>query len=118
MEVLEQGFRDFNAEVKMAIDGTIEAVLGPQVLDTLYDALKQHYSIESDEAPYRLDTLFSVLENTFGFQGSRTISRAIARRVYVKMGLKFRELPNYRLQDYLDLAKKELDNQELHLQRM
>jgi hypothetical protein len=110
MEVLEQGFKEFNAEVKTAIDSTIEAVLGPKVLDTLYDALKQHYSIESDEAPYRLDTLFSVLENTFGFQGSRTISRAIARRVY---GLKFRELPNYRLQDYLDLAKKELDKQDL-----
>ncbi len=99
---------EFNNEVKRAIDDTISSVVGQQVLKAVYDHLKDHYGITGDEVPYRLATLFDTLEQTFGFKGALTLSRVIARRVYAKMGLRFIELPNYRLQDYLEQAKKQL----------
>jgi hypothetical protein len=101
-------FRDFNDEVKTAIDDTINEVLGHQVLTAFHCALKEHHALTDDEIPYRLDTVFDTLEGAFGFKGSRTISRLIAKRVYAGIGLRFIELPNYRLQDYLELAKKQL----------
>jgi hypothetical protein len=99
---------EFNDEVKLVIDDTISTVVGPQVLEAVYDHLKEHYDVTENEIPYRLDTLFNTLEWVFGFKGALTISRVIARRIYVRMGLRFIELPNYRVQDYLEQAKKEL----------
>ena len=75
----------------------------------VYGHLRDHYSITEDELPYRLDTLFITREGTFGFKGARTISRAVARRFYLRMGLKFNENPDYRLQDYLETARKQLE---------
>jgi hypothetical protein len=98
----------FNDDARRAIDDAISSVVGEQVLKAVYDHLKDHYGIADDEVPYRLDTLFDTLEKTFGFKGALTLSRVIARRVYGQMGLRFIELPNYRLQDYLEQAKKQL----------
>lgn len=99
---------EFNDEVKRAIDDTISTIVGQQVLKALYNHLKEHYDVTADEIPRRLDTLFNALEKTFGFKGALTLSRAIARRAYARMGLRFIELPDYRLQDYLEQAKKQL----------
>ena len=78
--------------------------MGKDVVGSLY---KQSDDIAPDEIPYRTDTLFETLEHTFGVTGARTLSRAIARRLYSQMGIRFIELPNYRLQDYLEQAKKQ-----------
>jgi acetylornithine deacetylase/succinyl-diaminopimelate desuccinylase-like protein len=100
--------KEFNDEVKLAIDDAISTILGPQVVKALYFHLKEHYDITSDEIPYRLDTLFDALEKTFGVKGALTLGRVIARRFYARMGLKFVELGNYKLQDYLEDAKIDL----------
>jgi hypothetical protein len=100
--------KEFNDEVKRAIDGGISDIVGKNVVESLYKHLKEHYDIVPDEIPYRTDTLFETLEHTFGMAGARTLSRAIARRVYAQMGLPFIEPPDYRLQDYLEDAKKQL----------
>jgi hypothetical protein len=100
--------KEFNDEVKLAIDNAIYTILGPQVLKAIYDSLKEHHDISGQEIPYRLETLFKTLEGTFGYQGTLTLGRVIAKRVYARMGLEFKELPDYKLQDYLDQAKKQL----------
>ena len=100
--------KEFNDEVKLAIDDAISAILGQQVLKALYAHLKDHYDITRDEIPYRLDTLFDALENTFGVKGALTLGRVIAKRFYARMNLQFAELGNYKLQDYLEDAKIEL----------
>jgi hypothetical protein len=92
----------------LAIDNAIFTILGRQVLKAIYDSLKEHHDISGEEIPYRLDTVFKMLEGTFGYQGAITLGRVIAKRVYARMGLQFRELPDYELQDYLDQAKKQL----------
>jgi len=100
--------KEFNSEFKYAFDSAVFGIVGQDVLRSLYQYLKKHYSITSDEIPYRTDTVFTTLEQTFGVKGARTLSRAIAKRLYYRLNLQFVETENYRLQDYLEQAKKEL----------
>jgi len=100
--------KEFNSEVKYAIDGAIFSLVGGGVLAALYKNLKEHYDITPDEIPYRLDSVFETLEHTFGVKGARTLSRVVARRLYFRLNLQFVEKENYRLQDYLEDAKKKL----------
>jgi hypothetical protein len=100
--------KEFNNEVKRAIDGAIYGIVGQDVLRALYEHLKEHYDVTPDEVPYRLDTVFETLEQTFGVKGARTISRAISKRLYYRLNLQFVETENFRLQDYLEQAKKQL----------
>jgi hypothetical protein len=100
-----------NSEVKSAIDEAVFNLLGQDILESLYKHLSDHYDITPNEVPYRLDTLFDTLERTFGVRGARTISRAIAKRIYLKLNLRFIELPNNRLQDYIEQAKRLLVSQ-------
>ncbi len=106
--MLTQTHEEFNSEVKRAIDGTIFGIVGQDVLRSLYKHLEKNYDITPDEVPYRLETVFETLERTFGVKGARTLSRAIARRLYYRLNLQFVETENYRLQDYMEQAKKEL----------
>jgi hypothetical protein len=99
---------EFNSEVKRAIDGAIFGIVGQDVLRSLYTHLKEQYDITPNEIPNRLDSVFETLEQTFGGKGARTLSRAIARRLYIRLNLQFVETENYRLQDYMEQAKKEL----------
>jgi len=98
--------KEFNDEVKRAIDGAIYGIVGQDVLKSLRNYLNDHYSITPDEMPYRLDTLLETLEYTFGVAGTRTLVRAIARRVYYRYGIDFIPRDGYRLQDYLEEAKR------------
>ena len=100
--------KEFNEEVKAAIDDAISTLLGPQVVKALYVHLKEHYDITSDELPYRLDTLFDALEKTFGVKGALTIGQVIANAILCPNGLAIQEIGNYKLQDYLEDAKIEL----------
>ena len=104
----EHVVKEFNNEVKRSVDGTIYAIVGRIVLRALYTHLNEHYDITPDEIPYRLDSPFATLEHTFGVKGARTISRAIAKRLYYRVNLQLVEIENYRLQDYIEQAKKEL----------
>ena len=100
--------KEFNSEVKRSVDGAIYVIVGQDVLRALYTHLKEHYDITPDEIPYRLDSMFETLEQTFGVKGARTLSRSIAKRLYFRLNLQFVETENYRLQDYIEQAKKEL----------
>jgi len=100
--------RDFNDEVKVAIDDAIVDLVGSKVLVSVYQHLRIQYDISGLEVPYRLDTLLEVLGNVFGIVGARTIERTIAKRLYSRLGLDFYDAHSYRLEDYLEQAKKEL----------
>ena len=99
---------DFNGKLRAAIDETIIDLLGKSVLAALQDHLLKHYAVTPDEIPYRLDTMFESLERVFGVTGARTIGWTIARKLYLKIGLPFVEHENYRLEDYIEDAKKML----------
>ena len=93
-----------------SIDETITALLSRVVLEALYTHLQTNHSISKDEIPYRLDTLFITLEKVFGVPSSTTITKAIARKFYLKLGLEFTGNPSRTLLEYVDEAKMKLQN--------
>lgn len=87
-----------------SINQTIAAILGESVLGALYAHLQKFHDITPAEIPYRLDTLSSALEKTFG-TSFNTIEKAAAKRLYSNLGLEFEERPGHRLIDYVESAK-------------
>ena len=99
--------REFNDLLVQSIDETITDLLSRAVVDALYAHLQTVYSVPKDEVPNRLDTLLTALEKVFG-ASSQTITRAIARKFYLKLGLEFTNHPSYTLIEYVDEAKMKL----------
>jgi cobalamin biosynthesis Mg chelatase CobN len=95
-----------------SIDEIITALLSREVLDALYAHLQATYSISRDEVPYRLDTLLSTLEKALGPQGSKTIGKAIARKLHAKLRLTFFDSPRGTLIEYVEEAKIKLGKGE------
>lgn len=100
---------DFNERLVESIDETITALLSKGVLDSLYLHLERCFAITKDELPYRLETFFSILEKTFG-SSEKTIGKAIAKRFYFKLRLEFDEKANHNLREYVEEAKRKLQN--------
>jgi len=101
--------KEFNSVLVETIDETITTLLSRGVADALYAHLQFTYSISKCEIPFRLDTLLSTLEKTFGFNSSRTISKAIARRLYARLGLAFSNNHDRTILEYVDEAKNKVD---------
>jgi len=99
---------EFYATFVEATEETINELLGASVLDALYATLSRKHDITREEVPYRLDTVFSVLETVFGVKGARTIGRSIVRRFYAKLNVEFKEDHDHPLEDYLKIAQREL----------
>ena len=97
---------DFHVELQIAIDETISNLLGERILESLYEHLTKEHDLPPDKLPYQLNTFIEVLDKVFGAAGSRTIGWAIARDFYSKIGLRFVHNESFRLQDYLEQAKK------------
>ena len=91
-----------------AIEDTIREVLGQSVLHDLYANLKGKYDVSREELPYRTETVYAILENTFGVIGARSIGPSIAERFYAKLGLAFHNHEGYTLLDYVQIAKAKL----------
>lgn len=100
--------REFNEVLVESIDETITALLSRAVVEALYVHLQTFYSVSRDEVPYRLETLFASLEKVFGVRSSQTITKAIAKQFYIKLGLEFTSNPNRTLLEYVDEAKRKL----------
>ena len=93
-----------------SIDETITELLSRTVIEALYAHLQTFHSIQRDELPRRLDILSPALEKIFGARGSQTITKAIARKFYLKLGLEFTGNPSRTLLEYVDEAKMKLQN--------
>ena len=84
-------------------------MLGKTVLIALYGALERRYNVTRDELPYRTDTLFQVLETTFGVHGAKTVGTRIAEKFYRKLDLTFNRHDSYTLVDYVEDAKTKMN---------
>ena len=104
----ERRYRDFNDAMSDSIDEAVRELLSPQVLEAFYDALLVQYDVTRDELPYRLQTAYKLLTETFGRRGTDTISRTIARRLYEKFDLEFDSSNGLNLMEYIEVAKKKL----------
>ena len=100
--------REFNDVFVEPIVETINSLLSRTVVDALYAHLQTFHFITRDELAYRLDTLFTTLEKTFGVPSSQTISKAIAKKFYLKLGFEFTVNSSRTLLEYVDEAKMKL----------
>ena len=98
--------RCFNEIVCQAIDKTLEDLLGPKVVESLYVHLGKRFGVDRNELPYRIDTVCSVLEDLFGVKGAHVIERKIAKNLYDKILLPFDDEQGSRLEDFIESAKE------------
>jgi hypothetical protein len=91
-----------------SINETISALLSRKVVDALYGYLQKVHSIAKDEIVCKPEILCSVLEKTFGSPSSRTICKAIAKRLYAKLELSFYDNPGRTFLQYLEEAEIKL----------
>ena len=96
----------FNEILVKSIDRAITELLGEKVLATLYQHFAEHYDITREEIPYRLDTLYTALDQTFGFKAARTLEHHIAKRLSNEISIPLPESSDYTLQTYLQKAKE------------
>ena len=99
--------QDFNAILAESIRETIAQLLSPKVVESVFEHLEKVYSIKKDEIPSRLDMLLLALETIFGSRSSGVIGKAIARRLYSRLGLEFSDDPQMNLVGYVEKAKLE-----------
>ncbi len=99
---------DFNSQLIDSVDETITSVLGGAILLATYRFLANEYGITREHIPGRLDEFDSSLEKMFGVGGT-TLSRAIAKRFWAKLGLEFVPTRNKRLVDYVNEARERLE---------
>ena len=98
--------RAFNEIVCQAIDKTLEELIGPEVVKSLYMHLSEKFGVDRNELPYRIDTVCSVLEGVFGVKGARVIERKVAKNLYDKLFLPFNDEQGLTLEDFLTSAKR------------
>lgn len=84
------------------------------MVNTLYAHLQTVHSLPRDEVPFKLEALTSTLERIFG-ASSKTIGKAIARKVYAKLALTFPDNPGRTLLEYVEEAKIKLTERDGHL---
>ena len=98
--------RNINQELKSAIDKALLDISGTHLLSSFYGHLKDRYDITPDELPYRLETIYTVLDQVFGVKGARTIERHIAKHLCDELGMKFLDTPDCTLEMYVEKAKQ------------
>jgi hypothetical protein len=93
-----------------SIEETLADLLGPRAKEAIFDYLERTYLIGRNEITKSLGDFFCVLDETFG-RGSRTIGKAIAKRLYSKLNWEFVDCAGYDLTDYLSNIKSRLDRE-------
>ena len=94
----------FNVLLIDAIDETMFDLFGSAVVRSLHEHLLKFHELRREEIPDRLDVLTYTLERTFG-ASSKIICRAIARKLYIKLGLTYYDNPGRTLIESVDEAR-------------
>lgn len=97
--------KDFNEILCICINETLGGILGLVARDAIYLNLLSKFSVTREELPTHLDNLLAILEENFGQAATRTISRAIARRLYSEVQVDFIDRPEFNLDSYVREVK-------------
>lgn len=83
------------------IDEILAELLGRRAREAVYDSLERSHSLGRSDIPRHLNKLLGLLEETFG-KGSRTIGKAIIRRLFDKLEWKFQDIPGFEFMNYME----------------
>jgi hypothetical protein len=87
-----------------SIDEVLTDLLGRKPKEAIYDYLERNHSLARDMIPKNLRKFIELLESTFG-RGCKTICKAIAKRLFDKLGWEFTEIKGFELLDYLEAVR-------------
>jgi hypothetical protein len=87
-------------------------LMGTRAREAIYSYLERNYQIARDLIPRNLETFFAVLEQICG-KSSRTIGRAVAARLFAKLGWKFTEVKGFEFLDYLEAARARITRESM-----
>ena len=93
-----------------SLDDTLREVLSEQFRIAFYNYLETGFSLPRTLIPDRLGDFQSVLSKALGPTGSAILEKAVAKRLYLKLGLRFAEKPSYTLLQYIREAEITLQN--------
>ena len=110
-----KALRGFNEIVCQSIDKTLEELMGPEVVKSLYVHLSDRFGVDRNELPYRINTVCSVLEGVFGVKGARVIERRVAKNLYDRILLPFNDQQGNTLEDFLALAKQSINRDSYYI---
>ena len=103
---MSEKLKRFNENLIQSIDKSICELVSPNVRRVLYKLLEDHYGIIPDEFPYRLETIYTALDDVFGIKVTGAIERLIAKHFYEELNIPFTYLPECNLQTYIEKAKQ------------
>jgi hypothetical protein len=91
-----------------SLDEALVDLMGARFRQPFYHYFEERYGITRDVIPYRLDEFVVSLAELFGVLAMKTFGRAIAKRLYLKLGLEFSNQEEYTLLDYVKEARMNL----------
>jgi len=98
------GSKTLDDLISESIDEVLANLIGTKPKEAVYDYLERNHALSRDRIPKNLEKFVELLEGTFG-KGSRTICRAVARRLFEKLGWEFNEIKGFELLDYIEAAR-------------
>lgn len=90
-----------------SIDEALTDLLGKRTRDAVYDHLERNYALGRTDIPDHMNKFFELMEETFG-KGSKTIGKAIIKKMFGKLEWNFVEIPGYEFMDYLEAIRKRI----------
>ena len=98
----------FSETLLMSIEQAVAALLGEEVVRSLFFNMENFQGLSRDEIPRRLDVFFPALEKAFGPISGKTIGRFIVKVLYAKLGLEFVQKSNCGPLEYVEHARRKL----------
>ena len=98
----------FNQTLLDCVKDGMVAILGDDVLESLFVSLETYQGLSRYEIPRNIDTFFAALEKSFGPPSGKTIGKFIIKLLYARLGLPFDGRANRLLIDYVIDARREL----------
>jgi len=95
----------FDETLLRCIDETLSGVLGLLVRDAIYLQLLTKFSVTKEQLPNHLDNFVALVGNAFGPKATKTISRAIAKRLCFELHIDFVDGEDFNLEKYVDQLK-------------
>jgi hypothetical protein len=102
-EVEQKG--EFDQLLVRSVDGALEDVLGAGFREAFYGYLERSFQTTRATLPNRIDAFLSALSMCLGHTASLVMGRAIAKRLYAELGIRFVQKPGYSLLNYVTDAE-------------
>jgi hypothetical protein len=83
------------------INEVLVDLLGRRSREAIYDCLERSQGLARTDIPQHMSLFIQLLDETFG-KASRTIWKAIVKRMYDKLEWKFNDNPAYGFIDYME----------------